>query len=128
MPDMQFDETMRNRLLAFQRAHSLDADGVAGTEVWTKLVETASAPAQEASATEVPAEPVAERTAEPVVAQTALESGEPAPDLGPDAFPLLHALAACGDDPEKLQRFLEAELEIDLNEIERNMAAVLDGS
>jgi hypothetical protein len=124
MPDMTFDENMKNRLLAFQRAHGLAEDGVAGAKVWTKLVEAPAAetaPAQEKPAEQTNAEQ------KPAEQTSAAQGSEAVPDLGPGAFPLLHALAACGDDPEALQRFLEKELDLDLTEIERTMAAVLDG-
>jgi hypothetical protein len=38
-----FDEQLKQRLLAFQRAHGLDETGIAGSDTWTKLAETVSA-------------------------------------------------------------------------------------
>lgn len=36
----EFDDNLRQRLLAFQEHHGLTGDGVAGTETWNKLVGT----------------------------------------------------------------------------------------
>lgn len=44
----QFDEQLKQRLVAFQKAHGLDDTGVAGSETWTRLAETATAGAVQA--------------------------------------------------------------------------------
>lgn len=125
-----FDENFRERLLAFQRDHGLALDAKLDTEVWTKLTERAAAPkAEPLNAETLNAESVVspEPTATGTTGTSTPDSGraELIARLAPENFPLLAKIAATCQDEAGVRRFLLEEAGLDLDELARDVEAVM---
>jgi hypothetical protein len=102
MAEMVFDAALRERLVAFQRAHGLAEDGIAATKTWAKLAEIT-----------------------PGAAKREPEISEPFA-ITPEEFPELFALAQACRDEAGFKAMLVREVDLDLDEILANIDAVLE--
>jgi len=93
---------MKERLVAFQRAHGLTEDGIAATKTWAKLAEVAQSAVKEES-----------------------ENTEPFA-ITPEEFPELFALAEACRTTAGFKAMLVSEADLDLDEILANIDAVLE--
>lgn len=126
MADKVFDENLRARLIAYQKATGLLADGVVAAKTWTKITEVGVAPAtmatsEPAAQQSVQTEPTTEPTtteAEQVPAGTA----GAAPNLN---FPMLLMIAQKCKDEAGVRAFLKDDLGFDLAAFERDIDAAL---
>lgn len=112
MPDRVFDESLRTRLMAFQKATGLAADGVATADTWTKL-----------------AEPTAgTKSPQPAAAKAQPASkAEPASKLTAQEFPAVFDIASRCQTEDGVREYLRTELGLDLAGIIANIDSVVAG-
>jgi hypothetical protein len=101
---IQFDEQLKSRLLAFQKAHGLTEDGTVGAHTWTKLVD----PAGDVD-TGTPDKAAAVQVA-----------------VTPDNFPLLFKIAETCQDEQGFKNFLLEEAGVDIDAVVADIQSVLD--
>jgi peptidoglycan hydrolase-like protein with peptidoglycan-binding domain len=141
MADTVFDAALQARLLAFQKAHGLTADGLVSAKTWTELAaapaDTAATPAAAKSATAATTTPSTGPAASTQDTTTTGEpsgssgSGEPVKPAGKvyteqNAPTLFRIAQSCGDE-ESIRAFLRSEVGADLDEILRTIESVLAG-
>jgi hypothetical protein len=99
MAEAVFDEAMKSRLQAFQKAHGLADDGLAATKTWAKLAE---APAEKPAA-----------------------ANDSMPALTAENFPLVFQIAETCPTEQGVKNFLRDEIGVDLDEILADIDAIL---
>lgn len=115
----EFDEALKSRLLAFQRAHGLAEDALVGAKTWTKLAEGA-----DATSTKQP-ESRAESGGDAPTAGTTAATVAHAATITPASFPLLFAIAEKCRDENGMENFLREDIGVDVSAILADMDRVL---
>lgn len=115
----EFDEALKSRLLAFQRAHGLAEDALVGAKTWTKLVEDAGTSSMNKQERQV------ESASEAPTAGTDGATAHAA-TITPENFPLLFAVAEKCRDENGMTNFLRDEIGVDVGAILADMDRVLD--
>lgn len=113
----EFDEALKSRLLAFQKAHGLAEDALVGAKTWTKLVEGADATS--AKHQEQQAESGGDART------TAATAAHAEAAITPENFPLLFAIADKCRDENGMANFFRDELGVDVGAILADMDRVL---
>lgn len=123
--DMVFDDAMASRVLAFQRAHDLKPDGVAGVRSWLKLGEAVAVTAKVEEITAKAAVSVPTSAAvETTIDEDEYEEYEEVA-LSKEEFPLLFALSQIGEDRAAYREFLMAETGFDIDATVRDIDEIV---
>lgn len=120
MADAVFDEQLRARLMAFQKANGLPVDGKVDSGTWTKLAVPAEQPKVQPQSSEQ-----VTKSQPGALVQATTTQATVAKRPGADAFPTLMMIATKCKDEAGVRAFLKEHLGVDLDAFEREMDAAL---
>ncbi|MPZ82308.1 MAG: hypothetical protein GEV28_18680 [Actinophytocola sp.] len=110
----EFDEALKSRLLAYQKAQGLAEDGVVGAKTWTRLADGGTATGEVEKGKEGGAGKASAVVDAPPISFTA------------ESYPLFHKIVQTCTDEQGFKDFLRDEIDVDLDELIRNIDAVLE--